>query len=168
MRETPSPEAGPLPELADRLGYLFKHAHSRLSDLTTAALAPLGITGRELAVLLVIAEQASGSQLAIATRMGLDRTTMVSLIDDLEREGLVQRSPDPADRRRNVVAPTIKGRKTVRKGAVLAAQAEEAFLSPLSEQDAATTRRVLRLLAFPAEPDDRDVVTTIGGIPQKG
>jgi len=139
----------PVPELADRLGYLFKHAHSRLSDLTTAALAPLGINGRQLAVLLVIAKEPPGSQLEIATRMALDRTTMVSLVDELEREGLVERSPDPADRRRNVVALTSRGRETTWKAAALAGQAEKTFLEPLSERDADVVKRSLRSLAFP-------------------
>jgi DNA-binding MarR family transcriptional regulator len=146
---------GPVPELADRLGYLFKHAHARLTDLTSAALAPLGVSGRQLAVLLVIAEQPSGSQLGIATRMGLDRTTMVTLIDDLERAGLVQRSPDPADRRRNVVDLTTQGRKTTRQGAALSEQAEKSFLEPLSKDDTAMLRRALRLLAFPSSFNTR-------------
>jgi len=138
----------PVPALADRLGYLFKHAHSRLSDLTSAALAPLGVSGRQLAVLLVIAEEPSGSQLGIATRMRLDRTTMVTLIDDLERKGLVERVPGPTDRRRNVVVLTSQGRKTARQGAALSEQAEKSFLEPLSKEDTAVLRRALRLLAF--------------------
>ena len=46
---------GPGPELTSRLGYLLKHARLKLGDLTAAALAPYGLDGRELAVLLVLA-----------------------------------------------------------------------------------------------------------------
>jgi DNA-binding MarR family transcriptional regulator len=141
--------AAPVAALADRLGYLIKHAHQRLTELTTAALAPLGINGRELSVLLVIADQPPASQLQIATRMGVDRTTMVSLIDGLERAGLVERRPDPADRRRNVTALTDHGRDVTRRGAAASAEAERAFLAPLPEADRERIRAALRSLAFP-------------------
>lgn len=143
------PPSAPVPKLADRLGYLVKHAQLRLAGLTAEALAPLGISGRQLAVLLVIAEEPPASQLEIATRMAVDRTTMVSLIDELERMGLVERRPDPADRRRNVIAMTSPGRETTRKAAEMSGEAERSFLEPLSAEDAATVRRALRLLAFP-------------------
>ncbi len=145
------PPPAPVPELADRLAHVLKHAQLRLADLTAAALAPLGITGRELAVLLIVAEQPPASQLQVATRMGVDRTTMGALIDSLERKGMVERRPDPADRRRNVVALTSAGRKATKLGASAAYKAERAFLKPLSTDGAATVRLALRLLAFPNE-----------------
>jgi DNA-binding MarR family transcriptional regulator len=140
-----------VPELAHRLSYLFKHAQLRLAELTGAALAPLRITGRELAVLLVIAEEPPASQLRIATRMGVDRTTMVAIIDELERKGLVERRPDEVDRRRNVTALTSAGRTTTRQAAAAAEKAERRFLEPLSADDAAIVRGALRRLAFPAD-----------------
>lgn len=139
----------PVPELADRLAHLLKHAQLRLADLTAEALAPLKISGRELAVLLVIAEQPLASQLQVATRMGVDRTTMVALIDELEHKRLVERRPDPADRRRNLVVLTRPGAKTTQQGAAAARKAEQAFLEPLSQDDASDIRQALRVLAFP-------------------
>jgi DNA-binding MarR family transcriptional regulator len=141
----------PVPELAGHLAHLIKHAQLRLAGLTSAALAPLGISGRELAVLTVIAEQPPASQLQIATRMGVDRTTMVALIDDLERKGLVERRPDPADRRRNVIALTARGRSTTDQGAAAAGDAERQFLGSLDDSDVAVIRRALRALAFPGQ-----------------
>jgi DNA-binding MarR family transcriptional regulator len=141
----------PVPEPAGRLAHLLKHAQLRLADLTADALAPFNVSGRELAVLLVIAEQSSASQLQVAARMGVDRTTMVALIDELERKGLVERRPDPTDRRRNVVALTRSGAKTTQQAAAAAGRAEHAFLEPLSQDNAATIRRALRVLAFPNE-----------------
>jgi DNA-binding MarR family transcriptional regulator len=137
--------------LADRFSHLFKHAQLRLEALTADALSHLEITGRELAVLLVIAEQSSASQLEVATRMGVDRTSMVALIDELERKRLVERRPDPSDRRRNVVTLTASGAKTTQQGAAAARKAEQAFLKPLSEDDAITIKEALRVLAFPHE-----------------
>jgi DNA-binding MarR family transcriptional regulator len=150
-RPSDLPPFSPVPELAHRLSYLFKHAQLRLAELTGAALAPLGITGRELAVLLVISEEPPASQLQIGTRMGVDRTTMVALIDELERKGLVERRPDDVDRRRNVTALTTLGRTTARQAASAAEKAERRFLEPLALTDAAVVRRALRRLAFPED-----------------
>src|SRR5580693_2002524 len=117
-------EPGPLPALAERLGYLLKHAQERLAGLTAAALAPFGVTGRQLAVLIAIDDQVPLSQQEVARRLGVDRTTMVTLVDELEDQGLVQRRPDPADRRRNVVALTPDGRATLAGAARASLDAE--------------------------------------------
>jgi DNA-binding MarR family transcriptional regulator len=132
------------------LYHLLKHAQLRLSDLTGPALAPFGINGRQCAVLIAIDEQAPSSQHDIAQRMGVDRTTMVTLVDELEGKGLVERRPDPRDRRKNVVALTEAGRATVQGATRAADEAERRFLAPLSADEAATFRAMLRATAFPA------------------
>ena len=96
---------GPGPELGRRLGYLLKHAQHRMGELTAKALTPYGIDGRELGVLLVLASHEPASQQQAAQRLGIDRTTMVALLDTLEGKGLVARHPHADDRRRNVVDP---------------------------------------------------------------
>jgi len=139
----------PLPALAGRLGYLLKHAQQRMAELSAAALAPLRITGRELAVLLAIDSQAPLSQQEAAGRLGVDRTTMVALIDELEGKELVQRRQDPADRRKNVVALTPAGRATLRKAGKASDEAERRLLAPLTADQAAQVREALRMIAFP-------------------
>src|SRR5215469_8753542 len=74
----------PLPALASRLAYLLKHAQLRLAELTSAAMAPFGVTGRQCAVLIAVDSQPPLSQQGVARRLGVDRTTMVALIDELE------------------------------------------------------------------------------------
>jgi DNA-binding MarR family transcriptional regulator len=152
------PPAGePLPALADRFGYLLKHAQLRLADLTAAALAPFGITGRECAVLIAIDDRAPLSQQEVAHRLGVDRTTMVILIDELEGKGLVQRRRDPDDRRKNVVALTETGRTTLRGASQAAEEAERRFLAPLSGDQIGGLREALRAVAFavPGQPVSR-------------
>jgi len=138
------------PRPAGSLYYLLKHAQMRLADLTGPALAPFGINGRQCAVLIAIDEQAPSSQHDIAQRMGVDRTTMVTLVDELEGKGLVQRRPDPDDRRKNVVALTDAGRTTLEGATRAVDEAERRFLGPLSEEAAATFRESLRLIVFAA------------------
>ena len=144
------PGGEPLPELADRLGYLLKHAQLRLTELTASALAPFGITGRQLAMLIAVDSQAPLSQQEVAGRLGVDRTTMVLLIDELESKQLVQRRRDPDDRRKNVVMLTDAGRTTLREASSASAEAERLFLGQLSEDEASRLRQALRAVAFPA------------------
>ena len=144
------PTSEPLPALAGRLGYLLKHAQLRLSELTGSAMAPFGITGRQCAVLIAIDSQAPLSQQEVAGRLGVDRTTMVLLIDELENKRLVQRRRDPHDRRKNVVVLTDAGRTTLREASSAGDEAERLFLGPLSGDEAAQLRQALRAIAFPA------------------
>jgi DNA-binding MarR family transcriptional regulator len=123
----------PAPELTSRLGYLLKHARLKLGELTAAALAPYGLDGRELAVLLVLAGCEPASQQQAARRLGIDRTTMVALLDALEDKGLVARHPHAKDRRKNVVELTAPGRDTLRDATQAGDDAERRFLAPLTE-----------------------------------
>jgi DNA-binding MarR family transcriptional regulator len=137
--------------MAERLGYLLKHAQLRFFELSASALAPLGISGQEAAVLRAIDYPDPLSQGDVARRMRIDRTTMVALIDDLERKGLAQRRQDPGDRRRNVVELTGVGRDTLRRANQVAAEAEQIFLSPLPAGERERFMTALRALL----PDDR-------------
>jgi DNA-binding MarR family transcriptional regulator len=129
-----------------RLGYLLKHAQLRMTELTTKALAPYGIDGRELSVLLVITEGEPPSQQQAARRLGIDRTTMVAMLDTLESKGLVSRHPDTEDRRRNVVELTGSGRDTVRRATLASDDAEHEFLAPLGAQAAQSLRKSLHTI----------------------
>jgi DNA-binding MarR family transcriptional regulator len=145
-----SPAGGPPPALASRLGYLLKHAQLRLFDLTSSAMAPYGVSGRECAVLIVIDDRVPLSQQEVARRLAVDRTTMVALIDDLESKGLVQRRQDTDDRRKNVVALTDAGLDTLRRATKAGHEAELRFLGPLSDDETAKFKETLRAVAFPA------------------
>ena len=137
---------GPAPELSSRLGYLLKHAQLQMAELTAKALTPYGISGRELAVLLVLAGREPASQQQAAQRMGIDRTTMVALLDTLEGKGLVARHPHADDRRRNVVELTDAGQDTLRRATEASDAAERDFLAPLSPQAAQQLRTSLHTL----------------------
>ncbi|MGH3416083.1 MAG: MarR family winged helix-turn-helix transcriptional regulator, partial [Actinocrinis sp.] len=117
-----------------------------LTELTSAALAPYGLSGRELAVLLVLADGEPASQQEAAGRLGIDRTSMVAMVDGLEAKDLVERRPHPADRRRNVVALTAHGRDTVKKATRASEEAEREFLKPLGQGAGPQFKAVLRAL----------------------
>ena len=137
--------------LSVRLGYLLKHAQLRLAGLSVDALAPFGINGRELAVLVVLAAQDPLSQLEAAERLGVDRTTMVGLIDALEAKGLVERQRSPHDRRKNIVQLTADGRDCLERAEQARLETERQFLAPLSRQDADQLVRTLQVLVAVSE-----------------
>ena len=124
----------------NRLGYLLKHAQLRLFELTGKALEPYGINGRQLAVLIAIDDRVPQSQQEIARRLDVDRTSMVALVDELERKGLAERQSVTGDRRKNVVALTATGKDTIRKATKASNAAEHEFLAKLSAAETATFR----------------------------
>lgn len=126
---------------------MLKHARQRLAALSEAALEPWAISGRELAVLSAVVEGEPSSQLDAALRLGIDRTTMVALIDELEAKGLVERHTDPADRRRNMVVLTKAGRTTFTGASRATDEVERAFLAPLPEPDRQRFREMLRAVS---------------------
>jgi DNA-binding MarR family transcriptional regulator len=139
------------PQLSGRLAYLLKRAQLGLEVLHDDLLEPYGIGHRELAVLLFLAAREPESQQQAARRLGVDRTSMVALIDALEGKGLVARRPDPADRRRNVVAITDAGRRTLKQATRASDRAEQRLLAGLDAADAAQLRDLLRRLTVPGE-----------------
>ena len=136
------------PQLSERLAYLLKRAQLELDGLHEENLAPYGISARELAVLLLLDAREPESQQA-GKRLGVDRTTMVALIDALENKELVVRRADAEDRRRNVIALTGSGRKTLRQAARASDQAEQRLLAELDEAESAQLRGLLRRIAIP-------------------
>jgi DNA-binding MarR family transcriptional regulator len=135
------------PAVNSRLSYLFKRAGLELAELNDEALAPLGISHGEHTVLLSIDAGEPQSQQQMSTRIGVDRTTMVALIDGLEDKGLVARRPDEADRRRNVVELTAAGRATLRRATKASDKAERRLLAGLDDAEAAQLRSLLRRVA---------------------
>jgi DNA-binding MarR family transcriptional regulator len=142
-------EGWPPASLADRLGFLLKHAQLGLAEHAEPALEPFGIGERELAVLSVLAGGESLSQHQAAQRLAIDRTTMVTLLDGLEAKGLVERHPHPADRRRNVVELTAEGRRVLDGATNATREAERRFLGRLGHVEGERLREALRALITP-------------------
>jgi MarR family transcriptional regulator for hemolysin len=94
------------------LGWLLYRAHWALATEMSAALAPLGLSGRQYHVLRA-ALSGEHTQKELAELVGLDKTTMVVTVDELERDGLAERKPSPEDRRARVIAVTKAGGRKV-------------------------------------------------------
>ncbi|WP_424528768.1 MarR family winged helix-turn-helix transcriptional regulator [Sphaerisporangium viridialbum] len=162
MSETPSAERAPTPAAAPEppdaldtdlgwtLGVVFrayvKSANALFRDL------PGGPRGYQ--VLAAAAQELPGGQGALAQRLGIDKTVMTYLVDDLENAGLVQRRPDPADRRNKRIVATERGRTTWQATQVSLDHTEEHILAPLDPADRAMFRELLQRLAVRAQTLD--------------
>ena len=128
------------------LGYLLKHAHLALEQRAQAALAGTGVTVRDLGVLRVIASGEARSQQEAAAVLGVDRTSMVALLDALEGQGIIARRPSEQDRRRNVIALTGRGWDVFRQAESRYAEAERDFTATLGDAGTAGLRHALHTL----------------------
>jgi DNA-binding MarR family transcriptional regulator len=133
--------------LAGRLGYLLKHAYVGIAGAMEEALAPFSLLPRELAVMSVIdAAREQPSQLEIAAQIGMDRTTMVGVIDSLEKKGYVERRRSDRDRRRNVVTLTPEGQTCLREADQARERVERDFLALLDADSARALTEALRTI----------------------
>ncbi|HYB25115.1 MAG TPA: MarR family transcriptional regulator [Solirubrobacteraceae bacterium] len=137
------PRSQATPEVGESLGYLLKHAQQRYQTIQRPALAAFGLDGRLLAVLVVVGREGPALQQRLAERLGVDRTTMVALIDALELSQLVKRRRDPADRRGQLVLLTAKGTKLLPRALEAVAGVEDDFLAGLSSPEQREFRRLL-------------------------
>ncbi|GAA1566094.1 MarR family transcriptional regulator [Actinomadura kijaniata] len=97
-------------------------------------LATMDLSVREHVVLNAIAEGAP-TQLAIARKAGLDKSTLIPVLDQLERKALVERHPDPADRRARVVTMTDAGRRSLTRSTRTVARTETELLADLTPDE---------------------------------
>jgi DNA-binding MarR family transcriptional regulator len=132
--------------LADQVGYLLSKAHLRVHVGANEALEPLGLTVKHYGLLTLLVHEGPVSQGRLGEVMRIDRTTMVALIDDLERAGHVDRSRNPEDRRAYALSATSTGKRVQRKAAALMKGVYDEALSPLSAGERRGLRRMLRAI----------------------
>jgi MarR family transcriptional regulator for hemolysin len=99
---------------ADLLFLLSQAAHALTTELTSE-LAGLGISPRSHCV-LTHALEGEQTQIRLAERCAMDKTTMVVTVDELERLGLAERRPSPTDRRARIINVTEAGAAKVAEG----------------------------------------------------
>jgi MarR family transcriptional regulator for hemolysin len=117
----------------DLLILLSQAAHALQTELT-AQLESLGITPRSHCV-LTHALEGEQTQIRLAERCAMDKTTMVVTVDELERLGLAERRPSPTDRRARIIAVTEAGEKKVAESNAVVARLYRSVLDSLPEDE---------------------------------
>lgn len=123
---------------------MFAWVTRRLGDAEEPLLAASGITMWEYVVLSHLARGPVPNQLTLAREVRHDKTRLIKLLDGLQHRGLIERAPDPADRRSHTVAITDAGRKLQRTAQAAIRKMEVDILDVLT----ASERRAL-LTALP-------------------
>ena len=124
--------------------WLLSEAARRGHQLVSEGFAAEGLRKPHFTVLVALAEIGPASQAELGRRLWIDRKNMVAVIDDLEAAGLVERTPDEQDRRRNAVRLTPSGVDALARMNARADAAQDALLAALTE---AERRELERLLA---------------------
>jgi DNA-binding MarR family transcriptional regulator len=84
------------------------------------------------ALLAALEEFGPASQAALSRRTGIYRSDLVATINELADRKLLERAPDPGDRRRNVITLTSEGHRHLRRLDALLADVQNDLLAPLS------------------------------------
>src|SRR5580704_7054361 len=143
---TPAPDAADC-ALSNDLGWALGVVFRGYVKATHEALADLPGGPRGYQVLAAADGDEHGSQLALAQHLGIDRTVMTYLLDDLETAGLIERRPDPADRRARRIVATDQGTELLTELDGRLRAAEAYLLAPLDQEARESFRAQVRLLA---------------------
>lgn len=143
--EAPERErAAPIPPVLGRwTATLLSRAAQRLREQFEERIAPLGLRSKHYGA-LVLLQNGPLTQVEIGRSLWVDRTSMVAIVDDLTRLGLVERARHPEDRRAYAVTLTAQGRVVLEEatGAVEAVEAH--CFAPLSAAERAQLRSLLQ------------------------
>jgi DNA-binding MarR family transcriptional regulator len=135
-RQPPSPDAMParvlkLPTWLISRTYVYAHR------LLAEGFATAGVRGYHYRLLAALEEFGPASQAALGRRTGIDRSDVVAALNELADRRLIRRSPDPDDRRRNVITITPAGVKLLKRLDQVLAGVQDELLAPLSAADRA-------------------------------
>lgn len=146
---------------ADDLGWQLGALLTRWRSAVGAVLdgIPAGPRGYHL-LRVAVAADVPPTQAALASHLGIDRTVMTYLLDDLCDAGLVERCPDPADRRVRRIAATDAGHAALADVEGRIAAAEDDVLRALPPADRAALRGLLARATGPA-PDGQDLCAVV-------
>jgi DNA-binding MarR family transcriptional regulator len=140
--ETPPPEP-----LASALGFLLSWNGRRMAHAFEKALEPLDLRPPLFGVMRLIDADPGLTQQELGDRSLIDASSMVAVIDELERLGLAERRPHPTDRRKHAVHLTAQGAQTLRRAQGVANEVVDDVLAPLDESERDALRQLLRKLA---------------------
>jgi DNA-binding MarR family transcriptional regulator len=132
--------------MRDRVPFLLYRAAASSTAMADAALKKVGLTARQVGILTLVVERHPMSQRQLGEVIGVDRTTMVTLLDGLEARRLIERRRDVRDRRVFMIHPTKRGVTAKLRAVALLDDMAAAFLRPLSEVQRSQLAELLRLL----------------------
>jgi DNA-binding MarR family transcriptional regulator len=123
------------PKQSHRSSALLSHLARLIRMASEQELEPLGLRPRHLVALTVMRETGGVTgQQELAAELGVDRTNLVGLLNELEAEGLILRRRAPQDRRRHIVELTAAGEERLAAAEAAIGAAEDEILGALSDR----------------------------------
>ena len=138
-------------QLGDLLGYNLKRAAILFESDLRHALGENGMSPRVFSALSLVVGFPGITQSEVARRLGIERSGLVAIIDELETRGYVERVAVKGDRRVQALRPTEPGEKTHTGAITLLKRAEETRLGPLSAEERQHLFSALRKLRATGE-----------------
>jgi DNA-binding MarR family transcriptional regulator len=135
--------------LADRFGFHLRLAQAAAWADLVAALQPFRLRPGGYSVLLILRAAPGSRQQDIGAALGIQRPNLVTMIDGLEKRGLIRRAVDPADRRAYALSLTGEGEALLAAADIAHAAHEARIAERLGEADAAALLPALRRVAAP-------------------
>ncbi len=141
-------DRGPIPaELARFPGYLLARLGEASRRRFAVAVKEQGLHPRDFGVMTLIAAHPGLSQQQLHEQTGIDPSSMVAVIDELEAVGVAERRPHPGDRRARSIYLTAKGERTLAQVRVLASSLQGEMFGKLTKDELATLHGLLLKLA---------------------
>jgi DNA-binding MarR family transcriptional regulator len=132
--------------------WLLTQSAAQAHRIVTESFAAGGARAYHYRLLATLVEFGPDSQAMLGRRSFIDRSDVVAALNELETEGYVERSPDPADGRRNIITITTAGKRQYRRLTNLVGKAQEEIFAPLSATDRTRLSSILgKLLAYHQE-----------------
>ena len=128
------------------LGYHLRLAYLSISRHFAKAMASVDLTQKQMGVLWLIGDNGGVSQVAIARELGMDRASMMAIVDRLQSRGLVGRERSRHDGRRQELFLTAQGRKVLATAKNIIGKHEHWMTERFSEDEVAALMEMLRRL----------------------
>ena len=125
------------------IGYSIKRAYLLFHADFKAALGKDGITPRTFTALNFVVDHPNISQSDLARRLGVERSGLVAIVDEMERRGFVLRTAMPGDRRIQALVPTQAGREEAHRIAQVVKAREAEMMACLTADEVETLREIL-------------------------
>ncbi|MCG8493843.1 MAG: MarR family transcriptional regulator [Sneathiellales bacterium] len=143
-------ELDALARLSRMPGHLLRRANQTVVALFNEECRDLGITPVQFASIAAIASVEAVDVTRLSQIIGFDKATLGSVIDRLEKRGIVRREPHPQDRRIKLVVLTKEGYALLEETLPLAERSQERFLENLNSKEQATLLSLLsKVSGFP-------------------
>jgi DNA-binding MarR family transcriptional regulator len=142
-RPTKAAPAAPTGAATQEIGFLLQRTHRRLRSELNDALRPLNLNVGHLGVMGLLFNGEPLTQQQLIDILEVDKSSMVYLIDELERQGLAERRSVSGDRRAYAIHLTDAGRQRLAVVGGAARDVQDRFLAPLTAQERVQLRELL-------------------------